>query len=90
MPFNVSDRPMSTARLPDRSPKARRTGAGPHTPRTRRERLTGRALPVIVLALAAFAGGAVLGARHEPADRKVATRFSRRGSGATTAPCTSC
>ena len=75
MPFNVSDRPMSTARLPDRSPKARPAGAGPHGPRTRRKRLTGRALPVVVLALAAFAGGAALGASHEPADRKVATRF---------------
>ena len=43
----------------------------------RRRRFSLRALPLLVLAAVAFAGGALLGARHEPPDRTIATRFAR-------------
>jgi hypothetical protein len=45
--------------------------------RRRRERLAGRALPLALVALGAFAGGAYLGAQHEPAERQAAQRFLR-------------
>jgi peptidoglycan glycosyltransferase len=42
-------------------------------PRSRRLR---RLLPVLVLAVGAFAGGLIAGARHEPAERRLADRFT--------------
>jgi hypothetical protein len=57
--------PLSPAR-----PPARR--ASP-----RRRRLAGRSLPMLVLAGAAFAGGALAGSRHEAPERGIATRFAQ-------------
>jgi peptidoglycan glycosyltransferase len=47
----------------------------PSAPRERRRRFAGRALPLLGVAIAAFAAGAVIGALHEGPQRKVAQRF---------------
>src|SRR5262245_20359187 len=44
----------------------------PSPPRSRRLR---RLVPVLVLAFGAFAGGVIVGARHEPTERRLANRF---------------
>ena len=46
----------------------------PSPPRSRRLR---RLLPLLVLALGAFAGGVVVGASHEPKERRLANRFAQ-------------
>jgi penicillin-binding protein A len=47
------------------------------TPRSRRRRGNLRRLvPVVLLAAGAFAGGLVAGGRHEPSERRLATRFA--------------
>jgi penicillin-binding protein A len=61
----------------DRRSGADRRASDRRGPRSRRSRLTQRALPLAVLAIAAFAGGVVVGARHEPAERQAAERFLR-------------
>jgi peptidoglycan glycosyltransferase len=43
----------------------------------RRRRLASRALPLLALAAAAFAVGAIVGSRHEAKDRTIASRFAR-------------
>ena len=43
-------------------------------PRSRRLR---RLLPLLVLAVGAFAGGLIVGARHEPTERRLANRFAQ-------------
>jgi penicillin-binding protein A len=43
-------------------------------PRSRRLR---RLVPVLVLAVGAFAGGLITGARHEPSERRLANRFAQ-------------
>jgi penicillin-binding protein A len=60
-----------------RSGGDRRSDDDRRPPRSRRSRLTGRALPLAVLAVAAFAGGTYMGAAHEPAERQAAERFLR-------------
>jgi peptidoglycan glycosyltransferase len=42
-----------------------------------RSRRLRRLLPVLVLAVGAFAGGLIAGARHEPAERRLADRFAQ-------------
>jgi peptidoglycan glycosyltransferase len=43
---------------------------------SRRSRRLRRLIPLLVLAAGAFAGGLIAGGRHEPAERRVATRFA--------------
>src|SRR3954453_1249300 len=52
------------------------TAAQPQ-PRSRRQRLTGRALPLVVIAAGALATVVYAGARHEPEGRAIAERFMR-------------
>jgi cell division protein FtsI/penicillin-binding protein 2 len=49
------------------------TGAPP----SRRSRRLRRLIPLLVLAAGAFAGGLVAGGRHEPAERSLASRFTK-------------
>jgi peptidoglycan glycosyltransferase len=46
------------------------------SPSSRRSRRLRRLAPLLVLAAGAFAGGLVAGGRHEPAERKLASRFT--------------
>src|SRR3954466_6836734 len=65
---------MTTAPPHDRRssvPDHQRSGPG----RSRRKRLTGRALPLAVLAAAAFGGGVYAGAAHTAPERRIAERF---------------
>src|SRR5919198_3635381 len=43
---------------------------------SRRSRRLRRLIPLLVLAVGAFAGGLVAGGRHEPAERRLAARFA--------------
>src|SRR5215212_11429582 len=42
----------------------------------RKHRMLHRLTPLVALAAAAFAGGVVVGSRHEPSERRVAARFA--------------
>jgi len=64
VPAVPADHPTST---PERS-QARVSDA-------RRRRLAGRALPLVAVAIGAFAGGLVVGAGHKPRERVAAERF---------------
>jgi peptidoglycan glycosyltransferase len=59
-------RPVTTA-SPDR----------PHLSQQRRRRLLARTLPLALLAVVAFAGGTLVGSRHESAERALALRYVR-------------
>src|SRR5829696_1997558 len=42
----------------------------------RKDRMLRRLAPLVALAAAAFAGGIVVGSRHEPSERRAAARFA--------------